>query len=273
MNIGYVCTNFNNSDFTRKAVATLLMNLNHSYQIVVVDNNSSYDEVAKLRELALEFPCLKLILNDENIGYFKGLNLGIRHLREFYGNIEWIVVGNNDLEFPLGFSDSLAMNVSRFICHAVISPDVITVDGEHQNPHVILGISKLREFFYDIYYSNYYVGMLVQKLAKTFKKVSDRSDEEQWHTARPISQGHGSCYLLGPRFFDQFEELWSPTFLMSEEFFLSKQLADKGQQVYYDPAIQVIHHWHASLAKLPSKQRWRFARDAHRVYRKYVKIF
>ena len=58
---------------------------------------------------------------------------------------------------------------------------------------------------------------------------------------------------------------------MFEEFFLSKQLSDVGQQVYYDPAIQVIHHWHGSLEKLPGKLRWELARDASREYRKYVR--
>lgn len=272
MKLGYVCTNFNNSAFTAEAVRTLLANEGHNYRIVVVDNNSNHDNVAQLRELE-RYPAVSLILNTENVGYFRGLNLGIRHLREHYPDYEWLVVGNNDLEFPPDFGDHLAANVDRLRDHAVVSPDVITVDGQHQNPHVISRISTLREVFYDLYYSNYYLGLLVYRLAMGFRAISERSDEEHWQTARPIYQGHGSCYILGPRFFEQFEEFWAPTFLMSEEYFLSKQLSDVGQQVYYEPAMQVVHHWHASLTNLPSRQRWKYARDAHREYRKYVKVF
>ena len=61
--------------------------------------------------------------------------------------------------------------------------------------------------------------------------------------------------------------------MMSEEFFLSKQLMDVGEQVYYEPKIRVIHHWHGSLEKIPGRKRWDMARDAHREYRKYVKVF
>ena len=61
--------------------------------------------------------------------------------------------------------------------------------------------------------------------------------------------------------------------MMSEEYFLSKQLQRCWTAVYYEPAIQVIHHWHGSLENLPSKQRWNMARDAHREYRKHVGIF
>lgn len=273
MKIGYVCTNYNNSSYTLKAIQTLLVNPRHAYRVVVVDNQSGAEDVAQLRELARCEPTVQVIFNQENVGYFRGLNIGIRSLRAMHPDIQWMVVGNNDLEFPVDFSDCLANNAERLRPYAVVSPDIITVDGEHQNPHVISKISTTREIFYDLYYANYYLGLVIQKLAMMLPSLSERSDEEHWRIAQPIYQGHGSCYLLGPRFFEQFDELWAPTFLMSEEYFLSKQLSDAGQEVYYEPAIQVVHHWHASMAGLPSRQRWAFARDAHREYRKFVKVF
>lgn len=273
MRVGYVCTNFNNSTFTVDAVRTLLSNKRHDIRIAVVDNASGAESLGKLLLLENDYPCVRVIQCKENVGYFRGLNVGIRYLRNEFAGVDWMVVGNNDLEFPDNFIDVLETNAERFRAHAVVSPDVVTIEGEHQNPHVIAGISKLRELFYDLYYSNYYVAMLIQKLARTLPSVSERSDEEHWQTAQPIHQGHGSCYVLTPRFFEQFSELWAPTFLMGEEYFLSKQLSDVGQQVYYDPTLQVVHHWHGSLAKLPNKARWAMARDAHREYRKYVKVF
>lgn len=273
MKIGYVCTNYNNSEFTAKAVRTLKAGTGHEYVIAVVDNNSNSESVNQLKELANEFPDIQLILNTDNVGYFRGLNIGIRHMREQHPAVEWMVVGNNDLEFPVDFAEKLSEYAPCLREHAVVSPDVVTVEGEHQNPHVISGISPLRELTYDLYYANYYLGLAILKLAKLMPSLSERSDEEEWQTARPIYQGHGSCYLLGPRFFEQFDELWAPTFMMSEEYFLSKQLSDVGQRVYYEPAIQVVHHWHGSLENLPSKKRWSMARDAHREYRKHVGIF
>ena len=273
MKIGYVCTNYNNSSYTIKAVRTLKANLRHQYFIVVVDNKSDVSNVSQLNKMAAENPDVRLILSQHNVGYFRGLNLGIKHLRGQHPDVEWLVVGNNDLEFPADFADKFSSVAPVLRSHAVVSPDIVTVEGDHQNPHVISGISKIREIFYDLYFANYYIGMAVKKLTTIFPSVSERSDEEQWQIARPIYQGHGSCYLLGPRFFEQFAELWAPTFLMSEEFFLSKQLKDVGEQVYYEPKIRVIHHWHGSLEKIPSRRRWEMARDAHREYRKYVKVF
>jgi GT2 family glycosyltransferase len=271
MKVGFVCTNFNNSDYTVKAVQTLNSCLGHEYFVVIVDNNSDPVSVRQLNELASRYENIHLIFNSENVGYFRGLNIGIKYLRAHHPEVSWMVVGNNDLEFPIDFSDVLERQAHRLGVHAVISPDIVTIEGEHQNPHVISGIGPVREMMYDLYYSNYYLGLAIQKIARLLPRISERSDEQEWQISRPIYQGHGSCYILGPLFFERFTELWAPTFLMSEEFFLSKQLSDAGLQVYYDPAIRVIHHWHGSLAKLPSRQRWNLAKEAHREYRKYVK--
>lgn len=273
MRIGYVCTNYNNSSYTLEAVTTLKANTAHQYCIVVVDNNSDAENVAQLKDMGAAHPDVHLILSEDNVGYFRGLNLGIRYLRGQHPELQWMVVGNNDLVFPADFGNKLSALAPALQKHAVVSPDIVTVEGAHQNPHVIASISKLREMFYDLYYANYYAGMVIMKLAKMLPSLSERSDEEQWQVARPIYQGHGACYLLGPRFFEQFAELWAPTFMMSEEYFLSKQLSDVGQQVYYEPGIQVVHHWHGSLEKLPSRHRWNLASEAHREYRKYVRIF
>ncbi len=272
MKIAYVCTNYNNSAFTLAAVDSLMRNAGHDIEVFVVDNASAEAEVRKLRPLPDRYPSVHVIESPENTGYFRGLNVGLKALRQRRPDIEWVVAGNNDLEFPENFCDVLWQNAEALRAHSVISPDVVTLDGEHQNPHVIASISTTREVFYDLYYSNYHLGRLIHKVAKMFPRVSERSDEEQWQVAQPIYQGHGSCYVLGPRFFRQFTELWAPTFMMSEEFFLSLQLKDVGEQVWYEPKLRVIHHWHGSLEKVLSRQRWEMARNAHREYRRHVKV-
>lgn len=272
MKIAYVCTNYNNSSFTIGAVNSLMSNAGHDIAVFVVDNASSPDEVALLRPLAERYASVEVIENSRNSGYFAGLNIGLSALRRQCPDIEWAIVGNNDLEFAPDFCTSVERITEALRAHSVISPDIVTLDGEHQNPHVIAGISTVRELFYDLYYANYHLGRLIYKLAKMFPHVSERADERQWQVAQPIYQGHGSCYLLTPRFFAQFTELWSPTFMMSEEFFLSRQLKQVGEQVYYEPRIRVRHHWHGSLQKVPGRRRWEMERAAHREYRKYVQV-
>lgn len=272
MEIGYVCTNYNNSGYTREAVRSFLTNGNHKYRVLVVDNCSDAESVRTLKQLPSEFRNVEIVLNAENKGYFRGLNEGIRHLRARFPHLQFIVVGNNDLVFPPDFVASIQRKATLFEKYPVISPDIVTLDGVHQNPHVVSRISKVREFVYDLYYANYYLAIVIRTLAGLSSRWTDRPDEASHLVAQEIYQGHGACYVLGPVFFRHFEELWAPSFLMHEEYFLSKQLSDKGMRVFYEPSIKVEHHWHATMAKLPGRKVWEAARDAHRVYRQYVKI-
>ena len=273
MKIGYVCTNYNNSHYTEIAVASFVRACPQGCRVVVVDNCSDAQNVALLRQIKTRFECVDLILNRENLGYFRGLNVGIHHLRGLDASLSYIVVGNNDLTFPENFGALVAARQGVLGRHAVVSPDVLTLDGLHQNPHVITGISKLRELSYDIYHSSYCAAKILLLVARILGRIVQRGDERQWMKSMHIAQGHGSCYILGPEFFKNFHELWAPTFLFGEEFFLSKQLADRGFSVFYDPTISVVHHCHGAVAKAPAKKMWEYSCMAHRVYRRYVKFF
>lgn len=269
MKVGYVCTNYNGSAVTARAIETLRANVGHEIQVVVVDNASRPDQADRI--LAEKRDGVEILALKENLGYFSGLNAGLRRMYDLRPDIQWLIVGNNDLEFSPDFVDDLERLTPELTQYPVISPDIVTHAGEHQNPHVISSISRLREAVYDVYYSNYWLGLAVQKLAVMLHRFTDRTDEQQWQQARTIYQGHGSVYILGPRFLSHFREFWAPTFMMSEEYFLSKQLSDAGEKIFYEPRLTVKHLWHASVAELPGRKRWEMARDAHRVYRQYVK--
>lgn len=271
LKFAYVCTNYNNSQFTSAAVASLQSGTHPADIIVVVDNASDEANVAELKALAERFETVRLILNSDNLGYFPGLNQGICEVGNERPDIQYMVIGNNDLEFPPDFGEKLCFASSRLDACPVISPNVITLDDIHQNPHVISGISRRRELIYDLYYANYHLAGIIRKLAQWTHGLTDRSDESQHEIPQFIYQGHGSCYILTPRFFSMFEKLWAPTFLMGEEFFLSKQLSDRGTQIFYEPTIVVRHHCNGAIKNVPSRRMWELARDAHRVYRRYVK--
>lgn len=271
MNYAYICTNYNNAHHTRHAVRTLNEGALPPKTIVVVDNQSRSDDVAKLTALADEYDNVDLVLNDVNMGYFPGLNAGIKRAQALDPKIRTMVVGNNDLEFPPGFGATLEKVVADARERPVIAPYIETLDGIAQNPHVVSGISRFRELVYDVYYSNYQIAKAVRKLAKKTRRTTGRRDEEGHDTAQYIYQGHGSCYVLTPTFFDEFECLWAPTFLMGEEFFLSYQLSERGYMTYYDPRIRIRHRCNGAIENVPAKEMWRVARDAHRVYRRFVK--
>lgn len=275
MNLGFVFTNFNNSKVTRDAVQSIYQNcLYHVVNVVIVDNKSEQSEVESLMVLKRDFSDINIIINDENLGYFKGLNVGLKFLKDHFNVVmDLTIIGNNDLIFQQNFFKSISLNKTIFEKYPVISPNLITLDGIHQNPHVISKISRFRELIYDLYYTSYLLALIINQIAKITKTITDRDDEMQYAIAQQIYQGYGACYILSPLFFKHFDQLWAPTFLMGEELFLSKQLEDKSFKVFYEPSIIVSHQCHATMSKMPRKQIWSIAKLSHKTYRKYVKIW
>lgn len=268
MDLGFVFTNFNNAEFTHRAVESLMSgNGRHSVHVCIVDNASEAKDMSALRATQQAFPAAEFIYNSVNVGYFEGLNVGIRHLRATRPNLAFMVVGNNDLVFPGEFCDQVEANRDRFKEYPIVAPNIITINGVHQNPHVLGDVGAVREFLWDLYYSNFYLARFMLLVARFTRRFTERTDYKSHGTAQPIRQGYGACYILGPLFFEHFSELWAPTFLMHEEHFLAGQLAKKGYRQFYEPGIVVRHHDHASIDKVPSRKLWEYGRTAHGLYR------
>ena len=274
--VGFVCTNYDNARYTRAAIASLHADASRDdVRVVVVDNHSKERDVAELRAIAAEFPRVELVLNPENVGYFRGLNIGIRRMRERFPEAEVLVVGNNDLEFPAGFVATVQRARTVFDEHAVVAPDLVTPDGVHQNPHVLHPISGLRRLVWDVYFLHYWAAVAVRVVARLTRRWTVREENAADSTLHrregPVEQGYGACYLLGPAFFRHFEGFYAPTFLMQEEYFLSEQLGTIGQRTWYDPRFVVRHVGHATMGTLPGRRHWAISREAHRAYKDFFR--
>jgi GT2 family glycosyltransferase len=272
--IGFVCTNYNNAAFTEEAVASLFGPGGRSgLHVAIVDNKSHSDDAARLSKLEERYPNVHVVLNKENVGYFRGLNIGIELLRRALPTVDVLVVGNNDLVFPDDFVERVRQYREVFEEWAVVTPDLVTFEGVHQNPHVRLPISRARKLIWDLYFSSYAAARLIKLGAIVSRRFTARRENAGNSTlyqfGGPIEQGYGACYLLGPVFFRYFTRLCAPTFMMQEEFFLSEQLKLIGQEMYYDPRIVVHHHGHAATRSMPGKRHWLMSRDAHVVYKEY----
>ena len=269
----FIFTNYNNSTFTVDAVKSIYSNVHKSkFDIVIVDNNSNNKSKDVLKSLKAQFPALKIIFLKNNIGYFNGLNRGLKNLPNKSSLYDFVVIGNNDLYFDNNFLESVYKHYNLFKKFPVVSPNIITLDGFHQNPHVIKNPSKFREIMYDLYFTNFHLSRLILFISNKTKKFTARGDEKHHEVSQEIIQGYGACYLLGPLFFENFKKLFAPTFLMGEEFFLSFQLNKKKYKIFYESDIFVKHHDHATVSKLPSRDFWNISKEAHNIYRKFVKI-
>lgn len=272
MKVGYVCTNYNGATDTLNALDSFLADGGDDVCAVVVDNCSRPEERRRLSTLLAHERRVHLLPSEINLGYFSGLNAGISRLREIWPDCSIMAVGNNDLDFPPGFCAAVQAAARKLEQHPVLSPRIQTRDGQEQNPHAVHSVSFPRECLYDLYHSTYLAAVVLRLFSRAMGYRVGRGDEAGYAHPQFIWQGHGSCFIIGPKFLREFGELWAPTFLFGEEFFLSKQLQDKGYRVFYDPSIRLIHACHASVARLPGRRHWQYSRAAHKLYRRYYPL-
>lgn len=270
MNLAFIFTNYNNSLLSLAALNSIEQcKGSHSVTIVIVDNASRLDEVNILKTSTLPSSCT-IIYNPRNVGYFSGLNTGIDYIRSLSESYDLVIVGNNDLTFGPKFFNSLSTCTARLSAYPVICPDILTLDNVHQNPHVSSSISRLRELLWDLYYLNYTLSRFLLLAAQLTRSFTSRTDYQSHARAGIIYQGYGACYLLTPKFFAKYSRLWSPGFLMGEEFYLARQLAEQGDTMYYCPDLTVTHHDHATVSCIPSRKLWSYSREAHKIYRAFI---
>ncbi|MEM2293767.1 MAG: glycosyltransferase family 2 protein [Candidatus Bathyarchaeia archaeon] len=90
--VGIIVLNWNGWQDTIECVESLQRLTYPNYQIIVVDNGSTDESVARIREA---FPDLTLIEIKENLGYAGGNNLGIEYALD--QGAEYVLILNNDV--------------------------------------------------------------------------------------------------------------------------------------------------------------------------------
>lgn len=266
----YVCTNYNNAKISISAALSFIQQFGEDAIVVIVDSGSSRSCVNELTAFAKTQPAVTVLDTMANQGYFAGLNLGLDHLKTLGVLPTWVFVGNNDLTFKDGISAALAQRADSLKYHAIVAPNLITLDGVHQNPHIIEGISSNRRLLYSIYYRSYFAATVMRRVSGWTKSMFKRPDTKNWENGCKVWAGHGACYLLTPRFFEVADRLDNFSFLYFEEAFLALQMQALGETTWYEPSLQIEHLCNGTIGKLPGRKVWKFSRDAYLAYQKRV---
>jgi GT2 family glycosyltransferase len=266
MKVAFICVNYNNSDVTIEYILNVL-DIKHRYdvKIIIVDNDSEKEDVNNLDKYILNLKNQDVVLlkSDSNLGYFKGLNLGIKWALDLgYNNYQ--VVGNNDLKFHDDFLLKLeGINTDNDVL--VIAPDIITNSGSHENPHVIAKMPFLRKLKYDIYYKSYYISKFISLFVSTDRRMKAYDPDK-----KIIHMGIGALYVLTPTFFTYFSQLWEDVFLYGEEAIFAGQVLSVNGKILYDPVLKCNHNESATTSKMPSKYKYKVVQKSYRKYRQYL---
>jgi len=241
-------------DMTFECVSTLLHNFgDKDIQIIIVDNASSNGSGAKLKDAFEVQKTVHVILNDENLGFAKGNNIGYEFGRQF--NPDFIVVMNNDVLIDDVDFLSKIETIYNDDGFAVLGPDIFNPKtGKHQNPLYLKGNSrenviKMRnnlEKGLNNFSLFYYKTKLLTPVKRLIKKIlfpqKSRRSNIDWTQSyeNPVLQG--ACYIFSKEFISIRDYAFYPeTFLYFEEDILHLQCQQQGLKMLYWPEIRVNH--------------------------------
>lgn len=269
--IYFICVNYNNTEITINYIKSIHFLINLDYfriSIIIVDNNSKKSEFIRLTDYISDYTEINLIRNEINVGYFGGLNLGIKNID--ITDTQFVIIGNNDIEFDKCFLQELyLMNGIKRETY-VLAPNIINLDGDHQNPVSVNRLSYIRRLWLDIYHLNYYIGIPLYFLIEKFRKKTNQSSKNQIENKLPISIAYGACYILTEFFFLSFKKLDDSVFLYGEEALLSNQVRSVGGIILYCPNLIVHHSEHKSISKVEPKYLYKSKKDAYKKYKAYL---
>lgn len=247
--VGFVVLHYQNIEVTKLCMEYLLkLKGIENNLIVIVDNASPNGSGNDLLEMYTSNEVVKVIINNENLGFAKGNNIGFRYAQEH--NCNNIVVMNSDVYITDEcFIDKLTEIQEGDSELTVIAPDIVNKDGIHCNPMSIPPInikgikkirrdSRIRYFLYSIPFVNSYLYKRAIKIGDAYFKTNKPNYECLIKDIVP----DGSCIIYMNHWCKSEEFAFVPiTFMYAEEHILYEYLHSKGYSCAYFPIISVNH--------------------------------
>lgn len=213
--VSIIILSYNTKDLLRSCLHSLQKQVkNLSYEVIIVDNNSSDDSVQMLKK---EFPSVTLVESQENLGFSKGINLGAAHAKG-----EFLLFLNSDCEF-------IQNDLGNMISFLEEHPKVGVVGGKMENTDGSLQRS----------YSNFYgikdVFIMLfgrEKIEMLMQKSSDL------HATDWVSGGY---MLIRTALFTKLKGFDEHIFMYTEDMELCFRVKKAGYAVYYFPDSVIRH--------------------------------
>ena len=237
-------------------------------ECILVDNSDSKLVQSLIDKLSDSFSFVKILRPKKNLGYFGAFNFFFESSFFDRSFVQVVVLCNNDLIFSENFLDRFSRSSYPNDVY-VVCPDVLTVEGVHQNPHVLQPRSSLVRLKLDFYFTHYYLACVLNILKRFGQNICGRKRRMTQPAPGYLHMGIGACYVLMPFFVSRLRLLEYPHFLYGEEAYFTKQVHSSGGKLYYDPNLEVLHKESATLSKLPKRITYEFAREGYWLYRNF----
>lgn len=252
MMIAYVILHYLIAEETIACAESLLKNaLADQDAIIIVDNHSGNGSIEQVERQFGPQDCLHILKLDQNLGFARGNNAGFQFAKHQL-QADFIVLLNNDTEINQPDFRERLLESYRQEPFDVVGPDIVTLDGQHQNPKAPAGYStdtlnqKIARVRRDLFLNRTRLYQLLIWLDRSKHAVRQEAGRGGSPSNTLLAQAsnvvlHGSCLIFAPDYVRRYNGLFSQTFLYCEEEILWQIAQVEQLRLCFQPKLQILH--------------------------------
>ncbi len=222
--VAIIIVNYNGLQDTIECVKSVSATENVNYKIIIIDNASDNNEGKQLCEL---FPDAKVIINDKNIGFAGGNNIGIDYAMK--NDYDYVLLLNND---------------------TVIDNKMIYNLLEYANS-ITITVPKM--YYYYDKTKIWYGGGIINKITGNAKHLKFNQMDDGKGNIKHCNFATGCCMLIHRDIIRQIGKLSEDYFMYCEDTEYSLRALINNKSVMYVPEAKLWHKVGASTGQEKSE--------------------
>jgi len=253
VDLSVIIVNWNVLDLLRRC----LLSLNPSeeglaVEAIVVDSASYDGSVEMVRR---EFPWVRLIASDKNLGYARGNNVGMAEASGRY-----LLVLNPDTEMVGGALEGMARYLDEHPSVGALGPALRYLDGSLQSSRrrfPTLATAFCESTLLHQWFPN-------NRVARRY-----HLDDRPADVPQPVDWVVGAALMIRREAWQQVGPLDEGFFMYFEELDWCHRCRAAGWEIHFLPTAEIIHHEGKSSEQVATARTIRFQRSKISYYRKY----
>lgn len=248
MDFSIIIVSWNVKEVLRKNIQTMLGSSQQStFEIIVIDNDSKDGTVSMIQS---EFPSIRLIVNQENLGFAKASNQGLK-----IASGDFLILLNPDMKI---FPDTLE-NLKLWLENNP-QADVTGISLIDEQGNIVPHVRQFPSIWDQV--------AIILKLPHIFPSLLHSYLQTDFDYSKPgqVDSVRGAFFVIRKSSLQKFGLLDERYFLWFEEVDYCQTVKQQGGQVWYTPATKAIDYIGQSFSQLPRAKKQIYFRNSMIAY-------
>lgn len=250
LDVSIIIVNWNTRDLLADCLDSITQTASDLiFEIIVVDNASTDDSQTMVRQ---RFPHVRLIANQENVGFARANNQGMAASSGRHA-----LLLNSDALLTPGALQALVSLADAKPRAGIVGAQLLNPDGSFQASHTTFP-NLWQEF------------LILSGIGRLLRgRWYPSHGPEEGKGPQIVDYVEGACLLVRRKAFEDVGGLDEDYFMYAEEVDWCYDMREKGWQVWYQPAAEVIHLGGGSSRNRRTQREGDLYRSRVRFFRKH----